>query len=204
MFNIVYGESAAKFRRIFENLLCDSGFGCSTELMRFAGCRTLCKTSKRQFTRWKSSWRRAATRRARPTRKLARREWGCASTDPRGAPCFCGDTMDSPLQVLQPGVSTSSFLDPASLRRPGKPCSRKAASTGRLIRRQGHFRGARRAHVHATGGSFPRFFLSSRHRCSSLRGWSNAYSHPGMTIGRPRYQISFLELRDRVAFVGLH
>ena len=40
---------------------------------------------------------------------------------------------------------------------------------------------------------------------ASLKDWSSAYSHPGMTIGRtPGDEISFLELRDRVAPVGLH
>ena len=40
---------------------------------------------------------------------------------------------------------------------------------------------------------------------SSLKDWSSAYSHPGMTVGRtPGDKISFLELRDRVAPVSVH
>ena len=40
---------------------------------------------------------------------------------------------------------------------------------------------------------------------SSLKDWSSAYSHPGITVGRtPGDKISFPELRDRVAPIGLH
>ena len=85
---------------------------------------------------------------------------------PGGCAVFCSDTMHNPLQVLRPGVSTSSFLDRGLAATTRQTLLEEAVSTGRLIV-PGHFRGARRAHARATGGSFARFFLSSRHRCWS-------------------------------------
>jgi glyoxylase-like metal-dependent hydrolase (beta-lactamase superfamily II) len=72
---------------------------------------------------------------------------------PGGCAVFCGDAVHSPLQVLQPGVSTSSCLDPGLAATTRRTLLEEAASTGRLIV-PGHFRGARRAHVRATGGNF--------------------------------------------------
>ena len=72
---------------------------------------------------------------------------------PEGCAVFCSDTMHNPLQVLRPGVSTSSFLDRGLAATTRQTLLEEAASTGRLIV-PGHFRGARRAHVRATGGSF--------------------------------------------------
>ncbi len=57
---------------------------------------------------------------------------------PEGCAVFCSDTMHNPLQVLRPGVSTSSFLDRGLAATTRQTLLEEAASTGRLIV-PGHF-----------------------------------------------------------------
>jgi glyoxylase-like metal-dependent hydrolase (beta-lactamase superfamily II) len=70
---------------------------------------------------------------------------------------FCGDAMHSPLQILQPGLSTSSCVDPNTASDTRKTILAEAADSGRLVV-PAHFRGSRRAHVHSSGGGYEPVF----------------------------------------------
>jgi glyoxylase-like metal-dependent hydrolase (beta-lactamase superfamily II) len=63
-----------------------------------------------------------------------------------GRAIFCGDAVHSPAQICQPGVSTSSCLDPGLAVATRRALLEEAAATGRLVV-PGHFRGRRRAYV---------------------------------------------------------
>ena len=76
---------------------------------------------------------------------------------PRGRAVFCGDAIHSPLQLLQPELSTASCMDPGLAAATRRRLLEEAAESGRLIV-PAHFRGRRRAHVEADGAGFrPRF-----------------------------------------------
>jgi len=59
---------------------------------------------------------------------------------------FCGDAMHSPLQILQPGLSTSACTDPEQAKRTRAAILAEAADSGRLVV-PAHFRGGRCVHI---------------------------------------------------------
>ena len=76
-------------------------------------------------------------------------------TDARAV--FCVDAIHSPVQFLQPAVSTSSCMDQGRAAATRRTVLEEAAATGRLVI-PAHFRGMRRAHVRAPANGFrPRF-----------------------------------------------
>jgi glyoxylase-like metal-dependent hydrolase (beta-lactamase superfamily II) len=66
---------------------------------------------------------------------------------------FCGDAIHSPVQLLQPAVSTSSCRDGELAARTRRVLLHEAAANGRVLV-PAHFRGARRATVTAKGDGF--------------------------------------------------
>jgi glyoxylase-like metal-dependent hydrolase (beta-lactamase superfamily II) len=70
---------------------------------------------------------------------------------------FCGDAMHSPVQILQPTVSTSSCRDPELAARTRIALLQEAAATGRVLV-PAHFRGARHVTVAARGDGFQPVF----------------------------------------------
>ena len=133
-----------------------------------------------------------------PERERARASpWGrlshsCPGT--RWASCGCASTGPRVRRVLQrydaqPTASPSARRLDLVLSRPRPRCDDAANFAGgsrvdRPAHRARAFPRRTQGACARDGGSFARFFRGSRHRCSSLRGWSNVYSHPGMTIGR--------------------
>lgn len=70
---------------------------------------------------------------------------------------FCGDAMHSPLQILQPAVSTSSCSDPQLAAQTRIAVLEEAAACGRVVV-PAHFRGPRRVTVTRRAEEFvPRF-----------------------------------------------
>jgi glyoxylase-like metal-dependent hydrolase (beta-lactamase superfamily II) len=70
---------------------------------------------------------------------------------------FCGDAIHSPLQTLDPSLSTASCADPEEARRVRRAVLEDAAECGRLIV-PAHLRGARRMTIQkTTSGFIPRF-----------------------------------------------
>ncbi len=70
---------------------------------------------------------------------------------------FCADAIHSPLQVLDPGLSTASCVDREQARQVRRALLEEAAEEGRLVV-PAHFRGARRMHIERTATGFtPRF-----------------------------------------------
>ncbi len=65
---------------------------------------------------------------------------------------FCGDALHSPLQILQPDLSTAACVDPKLASETRRSIFAEAADSGRLVV-PAHFRGPRRAHIR-TSGSF--------------------------------------------------
>jgi glyoxylase-like metal-dependent hydrolase (beta-lactamase superfamily II) len=65
---------------------------------------------------------------------------------PEGRALFCGDAMHSPLQIVQPVVSTSSCSDPELAAQTRIAVLEEAAASGRVVV-PAHFRGARRVTV---------------------------------------------------------
>jgi glyoxylase-like metal-dependent hydrolase (beta-lactamase superfamily II) len=74
-----------------------------------------------------------------------------------GRAIFCGDAVHSPAQICQPGVSTSSCLDPDRAAETRQILFEEAAATGRLVV-PAHFRGWRRAYVRESGTVFMPIF----------------------------------------------
>jgi glyoxylase-like metal-dependent hydrolase (beta-lactamase superfamily II) len=72
---------------------------------------------------------------------------------PDGRALFCGDAMHSPVQILQPGVSTASCRNPAQAARTRTALLEEAAASGRVII-PAHFRGGRRVTVETLGDAF--------------------------------------------------
>src|SRR3954469_3199212 len=62
---------------------------------------------------------------------------------------FCGDAVHSPLQIFQPGLSTSVCVDPKLASETRKMIFAEAADSGRLLV-PAHFRGPRRAHIRSS------------------------------------------------------
>ena len=76
---------------------------------------------------------------------------------PDGRAVLCGDAIHSPVQLLQPALSTASCMDPGLAATTRRRLLEEAAASGRLIV-PAHFRGPRRAHVEVNGVGFrPRF-----------------------------------------------
>jgi glyoxylase-like metal-dependent hydrolase (beta-lactamase superfamily II) len=80
---------------------------------------------------------------------------------PDGRAVFCGDAVHSPAQICQPGVSTSSRIDPGRAAATRQMLFEEAAATDRLVV-PGHFRGTRTVHVRKTGASFAPIFDDER------------------------------------------
>jgi glyoxylase-like metal-dependent hydrolase (beta-lactamase superfamily II) len=74
---------------------------------------------------------------------------------------FCGDAMHSPLQIFQPGLSTSSCVDPNAASETRKMILAEAADSGRLVV-PAHFRGSRRARIRSSSGGYEPVF-GTRH-----------------------------------------
>jgi glyoxylase-like metal-dependent hydrolase (beta-lactamase superfamily II) len=70
---------------------------------------------------------------------------------------FCGDALHSPLQIFQPGLSTSVCVDPAMASETRKMMFAEAADSGRLVI-PAHFRGPRRAHIRSTNSGYEPVF----------------------------------------------
>jgi len=70
---------------------------------------------------------------------------------------FCGDAMHSPLQIFQPGLSTSACTDPAQANLTRARILAEAAEMGRLVV-PAHFRGGRCAHIRPHGGGYEPVF----------------------------------------------
>ena len=76
---------------------------------------------------------------------------------PDGRAVFCGDTIHSPVQILQPAVSTASCRNPAQAARTRIALLEEAAANGRVII-PAHFRGGRRVTVERQGNAFRSLF----------------------------------------------
>jgi glyoxylase-like metal-dependent hydrolase (beta-lactamase superfamily II) len=74
---------------------------------------------------------------------------------------FCGDAVHSPLQIFQPGLSTSVCVDPKLASETRKMIFAEAADSGRLLV-PAHFRGPRRAHIHSSSSGYEPVF-DTRH-----------------------------------------
>ena len=70
---------------------------------------------------------------------------------------FCGDAMHSPLQIVQPGLSTSACTDPEQASRTRRTILAEAAERGRLVV-PAHFRGGRCAHIRTHGSDYTPVF----------------------------------------------
>lgn len=72
---------------------------------------------------------------------------------------FCSDAMHSPVQILQPAVSTASCRNPAQAARTRTALLEEAAASGRVII-PAHFRGGRRVTVDVRDDGFRPVFPS--------------------------------------------
>jgi glyoxylase-like metal-dependent hydrolase (beta-lactamase superfamily II) len=72
---------------------------------------------------------------------------------------FCGDAVHSPLQIFQPGLSTSSCVDPNAASETRKVILAEAADSGRLVV-PAHFRGSRRAQIRSSGSGYEPVFAT--------------------------------------------
>jgi glyoxylase-like metal-dependent hydrolase (beta-lactamase superfamily II) len=70
---------------------------------------------------------------------------------------FCGDAMHSPLQIFQPGLSTSVCVDPSLASETRQSIFAEAADSGRLVV-PAHFRGPRCAHIRSSGSGYEPVF----------------------------------------------
>jgi glyoxylase-like metal-dependent hydrolase (beta-lactamase superfamily II) len=70
---------------------------------------------------------------------------------------FCGDAMHSPLQIVQPGLSTSACTDPQQASRTRSTILAEAVESGRLVV-PAHFRGGRCAHIRPHGSGYEPVF----------------------------------------------
>ena len=70
---------------------------------------------------------------------------------------FCGDAVHHPLQVFQPGLSTSTCVDQKLAAETRKKILAEAADSGRLVV-PAHFRGPRCAHIRANSRSYEPVF----------------------------------------------
>jgi len=75
----------------------------------------------------------------------------------RNRAIFCGDAIHHPLQIFQPGLSTSTCVDQKLAAETRKKILAEAADSGRLVV-PAHFRGQRRAHVRAGSGGYEPVF----------------------------------------------
>jgi glyoxylase-like metal-dependent hydrolase (beta-lactamase superfamily II) len=74
---------------------------------------------------------------------------------------FCGDALHSPLQVLDPGLSTAVCVDREQARRVRRALLEEAAEEGRLVV-PAHVRGTRRMHIQRTATGFTPCFPGRR------------------------------------------
>jgi glyoxylase-like metal-dependent hydrolase (beta-lactamase superfamily II) len=72
---------------------------------------------------------------------------------PEARALFCGDAMHSPLQIVQPAVSTSSCSDPQLAAQTRIAVLEEAAASGRVVV-PAHFRGPRRVTATGRAGGF--------------------------------------------------
>ena len=70
-----------------------------------------------------------------------------------GRAIFCGDALHSPLQILQPGLSTAVCVDPRQASATRETIFAEAAESGRLVV-PAHFRGARRVQIVSTSSGY--------------------------------------------------
>jgi glyoxylase-like metal-dependent hydrolase (beta-lactamase superfamily II) len=77
----------------------------------------------------------------------------------RNRAIFCGDAIHSPLQIFQPGLSTSSCVDPNAASETRKMILAEAADSGRLVV-PAHFRGWRRARIRSSSSGYAPLFGS--------------------------------------------
>jgi glyoxylase-like metal-dependent hydrolase (beta-lactamase superfamily II) len=73
--------------------------------------------------------------------------------DGRARALFCGDAIHSPLQVLDPGLSTAACVDREQARRVRRALLEEAAEEGRAVV-PAHFRGTRYMHIRRTATGF--------------------------------------------------
>jgi len=66
---------------------------------------------------------------------------------------FCGDAIHSPLQVLEPGLSTAEDVDREQARQVRRALLEEAAEEGKLVV-PAHFRGTRCMHIRQTAAGF--------------------------------------------------
>ena len=76
---------------------------------------------------------------------------------PQHRAIFCGDAVHNPVQIFQPGLSTSSCTDPQLACETRTNILAEAADSGRLVI-PAHFRGSRCAHIRADGGGYAPVF----------------------------------------------
>jgi glyoxylase-like metal-dependent hydrolase (beta-lactamase superfamily II) len=76
---------------------------------------------------------------------------------PAARAIFCGDAVHSPAQIVQPGLSTASCMDPRRAAETRRLLLEEAAASRRLVV-PGHFRGWRRAYVREHGTAFAPLF----------------------------------------------
>jgi glyoxylase-like metal-dependent hydrolase (beta-lactamase superfamily II) len=70
---------------------------------------------------------------------------------------FCGDALHSPVQIFQPGLSTSVCVDPKVATATREMILAEAADSGRRVV-PAHFRGQRRAHIRSNGNGYEPVF----------------------------------------------
>lgn len=76
-----------------------------------------------------------------------------------GRAIFCADAIHSPIQILQPDISTAVDTDPAAAIISRRALLEEACESGRTVI-PAHFRGQRRVHVRRTANAFEPIFPS--------------------------------------------
>jgi glyoxylase-like metal-dependent hydrolase (beta-lactamase superfamily II) len=84
-------------------------------------------------------------------------QMGLVVNHARDRAIFCGDAIHHPLQIFQPGLSTSTCVDQKLAADTREKILAEAADSGRLVV-PAHFRGARCAHVRAGSAGYEPVF----------------------------------------------
>lgn len=84
-------------------------------------------------------------------------QMGLSVDYPRHRAIFCGDAVHNPVQIFQPGLSTSSCSDPQLAHETRTKILAEAADSGRLVI-PAHFRGSRCAHIRRDGNGYAPVF----------------------------------------------
>jgi glyoxylase-like metal-dependent hydrolase (beta-lactamase superfamily II) len=85
---------------------------------------------------------------------------------PNGRAIFCGDVLHSPVQILDPNISTISCAEPTVANATRRAVLEEASETNRLVV-PAHFRGPRCTYVRYTSNKFEPVMTGGIRRASS-------------------------------------